>query len=548
MIKLLADNPLLLLFIVAAVGYPLGRIRIMGNSLGVAAVLFAGLAVGAVDPGLKLPEIIYVLGLVLFVYTVGLSSGADFIASLRQEGFRTNLLVISILVLATVLAAATHLLFGFRGTMAAGIFAGSLTNTPALAAALETIKGMSEAHLHSRLVSEPVVGYSIAYPMGVVGSLLAISIFQKIWRVDYAAEARELKKYGACGEQLQNMTIKVTNPESGEAVIDELSNRYGWGVVFGRFKHNGKVNVATGETRLQPGDLVVAVGEAEELATVCGFLGEKNEKSLPDDRSEFYYRRIFVSNQDAVGIPLKELNIGKSFGAVVTRVRRGDTDFLPTPEMVLELGDRVRVLANRGRMGAVTKFFGDSYHAVSEVDILTFGLGLAMGLLLGIVPFPLPGGITLKLGFAGGPLIVALVLGAVERTGPMVWRLPYSANQTLRQIGLTMFLAGIGTRAGYGFVSTLAKGDGLLVFTVGAAITATCAVLTLWVGHRLLKIPMSILTGILAGLMTQPAVLGFSQEQTRNNLPTIGYAAVYPVATITKILCAQLLLSTVPLY
>jgi putative transport protein len=166
-----------------------------------------------------------------------------------------------------------------------------------------------------------------------------------------------------------------------------------------------------------------------------------------------------------------------------------------------------------------------------------------MGLLLGIIPIPLPGGITLKLGFAGGPLIVALVLGTIGRSGSMVWSLPYSANMTLRQIGLVLFLAGVGTRAGYGFVTTLAKGGGLAIFAAGAAVTCLTALATLWVGHRLMKIPMSILIGMVAGLQTQPAVLGYALEQTGNDLPNIGYASVYPVATIGKILIVQILLT-----
>lgn len=215
---------------------------------------------------------------------------------------------------------------------------------------------------------------------------------------------------------------------------------------------------------------------------------------------------------------------------------------LPHGDTVLELGDRVRVISDRERMDEVSAFFGDSYRAVSEVDILTFSLGLAFGLFVGTVPIPLPGEAELRLGFAGGPLLTALVLGILGRTGPMVWSLPYGANRTLRQIGLILFLAGIGTRAGYGFVTTFAGEGGMLLFAAGAFITCTTALAMLWIGYRILKIPMSLLIGMLAGLQTQSAVLGFAMEQTRNDLPTVGYASVYPVATIAKIILAQLLL------
>ncbi|WP_298268086.1 aspartate:alanine exchanger family transporter [Geobacter sp.] len=543
MIKLLIDNPLLLLFLVAAVGYPLGRIRIRGSSLGVASVLFVGLAIGSIHPELKLPEIVYVLGLALFVYTIGLSSGPAFVASLRQEGVRNNLFVLGGIAIAALLTVCAQRLLGLSGSVTAGLFAGSLTNTPALAGALETIKHMAPPALADQLLAEPVVGYSIAYPMGVMGVVLAISLSQKLWRVDYAAEGKRLKIAGAATEALRSATIRVAWPGAERQTIAALARQEKWDVIFGRIKRGEAYLLAGPQVRLQAGDLVVAIGTASELERVAAVLGELSAEEIAHDRSEFDYRRIFVSNPRVAGRRLGELDLFERFGATVTRVRRGDDDFLPHDDMVLELGDRVRVVTRRDRMGEVTSYFGDSYRAVSEVDILTFSLGLALGLLLGTVPIPLPGGVTLKLGFAGGPLIVALILGTLGRSGGMVWSLPYSANMTLRQIGLVLFLAGIGTRAGYGFVSTLARGGGVAIFAAGAVITCVTALLALWVGYKLLKIPMSLLIGMVAGLQTQPAVLGYALEQTGNDLPNIGYASVYPVATIGKILIVQVLLS-----
>jgi putative transport protein len=228
---------------------------------------------------------------------------------------------------------------------------------------------------------------------------------------------------------------------------------------------------------------------------------------------------------------------------LITRVRRGDIELLATGSTVLEPGDRVRVVALRERMRDVSESFGDSYRALSEIDILTFSLGLLLGLLLGQIPIPSPGGGVIRLGIAGGPLLVALVLGTVERTGPLVWTVPYSANLTLRQFGLVLFLAAIGTRAGYVFVTTLLSSSGLLLFLAGTLITGTTAVVTLWIGYRWLPIPMSLLIGMLAGLQTHPAILSFTTRQTGNDLPNIGYATVYPVAMIGKIILAQVVLA-----
>jgi len=543
MLKTLIDNPLLLLFLVAAIGYPLGRIKIFGSSLGVASVLFTGLAIGSLHPELKLPEIIYILGVALFVYTVGLANGPAFLASLRRQGIRHNFLVVGVLIFAAGLTVLAQLLFNLRPGLAAGMFAGSLTNTPALAAILDVIKHTVPPDLLNRFLADPVVGYSVTYPMGVIGSILSISFLQRLWKVDYAAEAKQLRGFGVATEPLSNVTIRVTCQEAVGPTIEELRKRHGWDILFGRIRHEDSVSLADSSSCLAIGDQVTAVGIQEELERVTRFLGERSDTELDLDRREFDYRRIFVSNPKLVGRRLRDLRLKENHAAIITRIRRGDDDILAGGDTILELGDRVRVITDRDRIDQVSEFFGDSYRAVSEVDILTFSLGLALGLFLGTLPIPLPGGSELRLGFAGGPLLTALVLGTLGRTGPLVWSLPYSANITLRQIGLILFLAGIGTRAGYGFFTTFSQQGGLLLFGTGIVITCTVAVSMLWIGYRLFKIPMSLLIGMLAGLQTQSAVLGYALEQSRNELPTVGYASVYPVATITKILLAQLLLT-----
>lgn len=544
MIKILLENPLLLLFLVAGIGFPLGRIKILGSSFGVAAVLFVGLAFGSLHPDMKLPDIIYMLGLSLFIYSIGLSGGPTFVASFKRQGLRYNLLVLLILSLCAAMAAAAGKLLQLKGTITAGMYSGSLTSTPALAAILDTLKhnypGVGGLE---QLLAEPVVGYSITYPMGVIGTVLAISLSQRIWRINFASEAKQLRELGAPTDPLMNCTIRITKAAvCCSKPLHEVRREQGWDVIFGRVKRSGQYQLATPEEKLEVGDLVTVVGAADEIERVVAYLGEKSEEEIDLDRSEFDYRRIFVSSQRVAGRRLRDLNLRKEFGAVVTRVRRGDDDFLPNPDMVLELGDRVRVLTHHDNMKAVTKLFGDSYRAVSEVDVLTFGLGLALGLLLGIVPIPLPGGIIFKFGFAGGPLVVGLILGTIGHSGPMIWSLPYSANMTLRQIGMVLFLAGIGTRAGYSFVSTFTKGGGFVIFGVGILITCTAALLALWIGYRVLKIPMSLLMGIIAGMQTQTAVLGYALDQTRNDLPSIGFASVYPAATILKIIFVQILL------
>ncbi|HEX9115234.1 MAG TPA: aspartate:alanine exchanger family transporter [Anaerolineae bacterium] len=543
MTKILVDNPLLLLFLIAALSDPLGRVKVKGTSLGVAAVLFVSIAVNALNADLKLPDVIFNLGAVLFVYTLGLSGGPGFFASFRSKGLRDSLFVIAVLIVAAGLATGAHFLLHLKPTLTAGMYAGSLTNTPALAGVVQYVRNNAPAAARDALMAEPVIGYSIAYPMGVIAMIASILVVKRAWKVDYAVEARQLQSLGGTSRQLINRTIHVNRTEPIDETLVALSRRCGWDVNFGRLKRDGKLSLAEPGTRLLNRDLVSLVGAPEDVDRVTEYLGQESDEHLELDRSEFDYRRVFVSNPRVVGHRLGEINLPQQYGAIATRVRRGDVEMLAHDDTVLELGDRVRIVARREDMDTISRFFGDSYRALSEIDVLTFSLGIALGLLVGLIPIPLPGGLTFTLGFAGGPLVVALILGALGRTGPLVWSMPYSANLTLRQVGLIMFLAGVGTKAGHAFVSTFAQGGGVYLFAAGAVITTITALVTLWIGYRLLKIPLSLLMGLLAGLQTQPAVLGFALEQTGNDLPNLGYASMFALAGIVKIILAQLLVA-----
>lgn len=538
-IELFVENPLLLLFFVSAVGYAIGQIKIRGSSLGVAAVLFVGLAVGALDPRLALPEIVFLLGLVIFVYTIGLSSGPGFFTSFNRRGLRDNLFVLGVLLVAALLTVGASLLLGFKATVAAGLYAGSLTNTPALASLLDTLRTSVPPEQLEAAVAEPVVGYSVAYPVGVLGVILAIAFFQRRWRIDYPQESEQLRQFNLVEQELYNRTVRVTQPQMAGIPLRRLSEEHRWGVVLTRVRRGDTLFLADGATELAVGDLIGVLGAPDQVDRVCAQLGEPAEEHLEFDRSQYDFRRVFVSRPEIAGRRLSELRLPERFDALVTRVRQGDIDLLAEGRTVIELGDRVRVVARRDRMAQISAFFGDSYKALSEVNLLSLGLGLTLGLLVGLIPIPLPGGVTLALGYAGGPLVVALVLGALRRTGPIVWTLSYSANLTLRQMGLILLLAGIGVRSGYTFLATFSQSGGYRIFFVGLVITLTAACLTLWIGYRVLKIPFPMLTGMLAALHTQPAVLGYSLEQADNEVPNIGYALAFPIATIAKILIAQ---------
>lgn len=542
MTQLFVEEPLLLLFFVSALGYGIGRIKIKGASLGVAAVLFVGLAFGALSPDIKVPPVIFELGLIIFVYSVGLSSGPGFFASLNRQGLRDNLLVIAVLVLAGLIAAAAQVVLSIPSTVTSGLYAGSLTNTPALGNLITVIGNTAPPELRETMANEPVIGYSVAYPVGVLGVILLILLMRRVFRVDYQADVQRLKGVYLVEQELYNQTARVVRPEATWATMEQLARAYEWNVVFGRVQRGDQLFLATGDTQLEIGDLLSIVGAPEDVRSVTAQLGEPTDEHLEFDRSIYDFRRVFLSNPDLAGKRLAELQLAERHGAIVTRVRRGDVDLLASGTTVLELGDRVRVLARRQEMQEVSKLFGDSYKALSEINLLSLGLGLALGLLVGLITIPLPGGTSFRVGNAIGPLLVGLILGYVRRTGPVVWTLPYSANLTLRQIGLILLLASIGLRSGYTFFTTLGGGNGLLLFAAGTIITCATSFLVLVIGYRFFKIPFTLLIGMVAGVHTQPAVLGFSLEQSDSELPNSGYALTFPMATVTKIVVAQLLL------
>jgi len=388
-------------------------------------------------------------------------------------------------------------------------------------------------------LAEPVVAYSVCYPMGVIGMILAIILFQKIFKTSLKTTPQVAE-----ADKITNATVVITNDEITRQPIREIKTKYKLNVVFGRIKREGSSFLALETVTPALGDLMTIVGKPAEIEKAITLLGKRSEIHLEVDHQQLDMRRVFVSNHDIIGQSLKDLNLPHTMGIIITRIRRGDSDILPNANTTLQFGDRVRILTGRNELASASKFFGDSYAAQSEIDILTLGLGMAAGFLLGMVPIPLPGGITLKLGIAGGPLIVALLLGSINRVGKLVFVMPYSANHTVRQLGLVLFLAGVGTRSGYAFRETITHtDDGLTFFMLGASITVLVAFFFLFIGHHFLKIPFPKLAGMLSAVQTQPAVLAFVNEQAKSEQPNIGYSSVFPIATLAKIIFAQVLLT-----
>ncbi len=551
-IQFFAHNPLLLLFAVVALGYPISKIRIAGASLGIASILFAGIAMGAVvvapdlDPALKKDiskemKLVYELGLAIFVYAMGLAIANSFWAAFTKEGLKKNATVAIVMVTSTAVIVAVAKLFGFDSKYAAGLLTGSFTNMPALAGVIEALKRnpLNDA----MAIAQPTVAAAIAYPIGVLVPMLSILLGRRLFNVDLRQEAASLHGYSSGSSNLVAATIEVLEVGAGKTHVDlrELANCK---VVFNRLRRGEEFIMAPLDFALRVGDLLMVVGTPEDVVRATSFLGRTSDTALQNDISEYDSTRVFVSNHEVIGRSLRALQLPETHNCVITRLRRGDVWFVPDADTVLELGDRIRVATAKENIPDIEEYFGDSYRELSEASFLTFAMGLAVGLAVGQIPFPLGHGMIFKLGFAGGPLVVGLLLGRYHKFGPFVWNIPYSANHTIRQFGLVLFAAGIGVISGEGFRQILAHNIAWLPIFLGSALIVSVVAdgLAMFVGYKLFRIPLNVLFGVVAGMHTQPVVLGFANQQTRNEMPNVGFATVYPLATILKIMLAQALL------
>lgn len=519
MLDLLAASPLLTIVLVMAVGTGLGAVPIGPIRFGAAGALFVGLALGAADErlgeGLVFAQ---TLGLALFVYTVGLAAGSRFFRDLRRQ-LPLMGVAVGVLLVAAAGTAGTARLLDVDGTLLAGAFSGGLTSTPALAAAQAAAGN-----------DEPAVGYALGYPVGVTVAILVVAaVVGRTWpaRRDPAPAAG----------------IGLTAVTAGVRTTTTLDHVPGYGdqaVRLSYLARDGRVRVIRPGEELRPGDEVVVVGPADRVEDAVAHLGEIVAEHLADDRSTVENQRFVVSDRRIAGRTLAELDLPGRFDGVVTRVRRGDLDLLARDDLTLELGDRVLAVVPREQLTAASEFFGDSERQVSEMDPVSTGIGLAVGLLVGLVALPLPGGTAVALGSAAGPLLAGMVLGRVERTGRIVWGMPLYANLSLRQLGLLLFLAAVGLSSGQAFAAQAFTATGAAVAaTAGVAVVLTCVLLGL--GARAVGVSAPRAAGAIAGLVGQPAILSYAGSRVTDERVEDGYAALFALGILVKILLVQVL-------
>jgi putative transport protein len=516
---LLESQPLLTLFLTIAAGYFLGAVDIKGLSLGAGAVLFVALALGAFAPKAAPAALVGTIGLLLFLYCVGLAYGADFYRGLRSPaGIKANL---AGLIGLAVAAAGTLLLVQVgRASLpdALGLFAGAGTSTPALQAVMAALKS-----------DQPAVGYSVAYPFGVAGPILAMYAYLALFKPLMQKAARR---------QSVPLEVVVRNPKWFGRRFPELVAMLPPDVHATAIREEHRNRVPTDATVLDDGDVLLLVStDVAALEQVRHELGEAAPGRITQDRGDLDYFQVFVSSREVAGRSVAELADGPLAGLSLLHVRRGDADLMPTGELVLELGDRVGLLSARDRIEGLRRLLGDSIRSTADISYVSIGVGAALGVLVGHVPIPVPGVGRLTLGFAG-VLIVALTLGRLRRTAGLTWTIPLSANLVLRNLGLTLFLAQVGLASGERFVTTV-RATGPTMLLLGALICLLLVVPAMVAGRMLFRLPADDVLGIVGGVTGNPAIVAYASGAAGTERPDVVYATVFPSVTILKIVFVQ---------
>ena len=513
---LLEQQPLMALFLTIAIGYLVGEINIKGFSLGVGAVLFVALFMGWFAPKSVPAPMVGTLGLALFLYAVGVQYGKQFFLGLTSAaGRRANMMAL----IGVLLAGAVSIVFvkamGLNVGHALGLFAGSGTSTPTLQAAIATLGN-----------DDPAVGYSVSYPFGVAGPILFLYVAFMILKPKIEMPA---------GGGLELLEVAIRNPDLFGKTLGEVMSGLPAGVQIVALRRAHHNEPASPNMVVAEGDVVLTSGPSKEaLGAAAKRLGEPAPGRIAKDRSDLDYLRVFASRPTVVGRALGDLDLPGVKASVIAQVRRGDTDIAPRPDLVLEFGDRVGLLAHRADFPAMRKFFGDSIKGTAEFSYISIGLGMALGFLVGAIQFPLPGIGKIAVGLSG-VLIVALILGNLRRTGGMNWTIPLSANLVLRNLGLTLFLAQVGMSSGPKFAATVTE-TGLLMLGLGAIVLVALVLPILILGLFVYRMPYDEVAGIVAGACGNPAILAYANKLAPTDRPDIGYAMIFPGMTIMKIL------------
>lgn len=536
-------HSILVLAIVIAAGLAVGSIRIFGVSLGAAGVVFAGILFGHFGATVnhEVLEFMREFGLVFFVFMIGLQVGPGFFASLKQQGLAMNTLAAAVVLLGAGIAVTHHLLASVPVPAAAGLFSGATTNTPSLAAAGEALRqtrGVSE-----EILKMPDLAYAVTYPFGILGTILAMLAIRRIFRVDLETEKRALRaSRPARNRDIQTLALKVTNANLAGVAIGDIPGLKEAEAVISRVARNGVADVARPDVRLALGDVILVVAPPAGLDKLRVVVGEPSPIDVRTVPSDVTARRVLVTSRSALGRTVEELDLLARFNVNVTRVARGDQQFTPTPSLRLQFGDTLTMVGPEAQLPAAEQALGNSPKALNHPNLAPIFIGVLLGVLLGSLPLAVPGlPAPVKLGLAGGPLIVAILLSRLGHCGPLVWYMPPNANLALREIGIALFLACVGLKSGDSFVRILSEGDGLKWMLLGAVITFVPLLIIGVIARRVAKLNYITLCGLLAGSMTDPPALAFATTLSQTEEVAVSYVTVYPLTMILRVFAAQVM-------
>ncbi|MDR3218762.1 MAG: putative transporter [Dysgonamonadaceae bacterium] len=540
-----AHTVLLFAFVIAA-GIGLGKIKIFGISLGITFVLFVGILIAHL--GFKInPEILHFMrefGLILFVYSVGLQVGPGFFSSFKKGGITLNMLAMTVVFLGVVITIIIHFITGIPMQTMVGVMSGAVTNTPGLGAAQQAfadIKGAGDPSI--------AMGYAVAYPLAVIGIIFSIVLIKYLFRVNPDKETEDLNKLtGNNDDNIKLISLIISNPAIFGKNIVDVHRLLGRRFVVSRVLHanNDKIEIASSQTTLNENDRVYVATTPANMETVIAFLGRQIEMGQDEwDMldSHLVSRRILITKSSINGRPIRQLNLRSNFGVNITRVNRSGVDLIADPTLTLQVGDRVTVVGDENAIKSVEKVLGNQMKRLNEPNLIPIFIGIFLGILLGSIPFVFPGiPQPVKLGLAGGPLIVAILVSIFGPKYHLVTYTTMSANLMLREIGICLFLACVGIDAGGNFVDTIVNGGGLHWVGYGVMITVIPLLIVGIIGRWLFKLNYYSIMGLLAGSTTDPPALAYSNTTAGNDAPAVSYATVYPLTMFLRVLAAQLLI------
>ena len=535
-----------LLALVAVIGLWIGHFKIKGVGLGIGGVLFGGILVAhfTTQYGIKLDShtlhFVQEFGLILFVYTIGIQVGPGFFASLRQSGLTLNGLGILIVALSALVTILIYKFADIPLDVALGIYSGAVTNTPSLGAGQQILSelGMSQT------TSNMGMAYAMAYPFGICGILLSMWLIRLFFKIKVDEEAANFEKEsGHDKEALKSISLKVTNANLNGIHLIEIPGFDDEDVVCSRLKRGELVIVPKADTDVQLGDILHLVGNPEGLKKMHLIIGEEVDVPVASLSGEIRSERVVVTNEKVLGKKIRHLGIHQKYGVVISRLNRAGVELVPTAHTTLQFGDVLHMVGKTDILNQAISVIGNAKQKLLQVQMLPVFIGIGLGVLLGSIPFYIPGfPVALKLGLAGGPLVVALILARIGSIGKLYWFMPPSANLALREIGIVLFLAVVGLKSGGSFVDTLTNGSGLEWMGYGIFITLVPLMIVGVIARLYAKLNYLSLCGLLAGSMTDPPALAFANElKEGSGAASLSYATVYPLTMFLRIISPQLL-------